>query len=742
MILKSNFDLSRAILFIGLFVWQALAQAATDCRLTEITQIPQSECEALIDLYHNTDGPNWTDNLGWNVTNTPCEWGGVFYQIREKTYEKGVVCKNGHVRGVDLYENNLNGPIPESITHLERLSSLKLGKNNLGGDEARTIPDFIGQLTGLRTLSLSSNHFKGPLPDSLANLTKLWSLSLSRNSIGGTLPAFLGNMLELKTLSMNNNDLTGTLQPLENLTKLQSLWLYTNDLSGTVDILATFTHLVEASLGYNEFTGTLPDGIGNLSNLISLSLHKNKIEGEIPESWGNLSLLEKLSLHNNRLTGEIPESLGHLGQLKILFLEKNQLTGTIPSSLGNLTALEMLHLQYNQLTGSIPHSLGQLINLQKLWLYKNQLTGSIPDSLGNLTQLFEISLSNNQLSGSIPHTLSNLNQLLRLSLHKNQLSGSIPDSLGHLNSLEILKLYNNELCGEIPLSLMNLSKLNTLRLENNHLTASDSGLRNWLNNKNEKENWAETQTPCFSTETQTIDEKVESTCLVYALHDGGLNDSQIFTINPNNDFEINALGETHFGHDIEGMAIDPNTQTIYVSSGDNPDVGLAQGYIYQVDKLDGTLTPFCSTGFADISAMSFHPQEHRLWVWANGDGLFTIEVDQIENGVCQTTQKIASNAKIEGITWDNQGQKLYGAQRRALYEYIYETGTLEKSCDRFPSDVEALSMLANDSLLFAVHQSNDTGIHAFDIESCSIAESAFLANSPYNDIEGISWMCF
>ncbi|MEK8018539.1 MAG: hypothetical protein VSS75_016840, partial [Candidatus Parabeggiatoa sp.] len=156
----------------------------------------------------------------------------------------------------------------------------------------------------------------------------------------------------------------------------------------------------------------------------------------------------------------------------------------------------------------------------------------------------------------------------------------------------------------------------------------------------------------------------------------------------------------------------------------------------------GTVTPFCSTGLGDVEAMSFHPQDHSLWVWAARGGLFKIELDQIENGVCQTTEKIASNDKVEGITWHNDGTKLYGSKSTGLYEYIYETGVLDKTCNLFPSEVEALSMLHDSTLLFAVHQANDTGIHSFDIENCSIADSAFLANSPYNDIEGISWMCF
>jgi len=145
MMLKFTSHLARAILLIGLFVLQPLAQAATDCTLTEVTQIPQIECEALIDIYNSTEGLNWIDNLGWNVTNTPCEWGGVFYQIKEKMYEKGVVCKNGHVRVVDLSDNNLNGPI------------LSLHHNRLSG----SIPDSLGHLSNLKILFLENNQFTG-----------------------------------------------------------------------------------------------------------------------------------------------------------------------------------------------------------------------------------------------------------------------------------------------------------------------------------------------------------------------------------------------------------------------------------------------------------------------------------------------------------------------------------------------------------------------------------------------------
>jgi Leucine-rich repeat (LRR) protein len=682
-----------------------LAQAETDC--TAVTEIPQAECEALIDLYKSTDGANWTDNLGWNVTNNPCEWGGVFYQIKEVTYEKGVVCENGHVRKIDLYTNNLNGFIPESITTLTRLNSLKLGNNNLSGTGSQPIPEFIGELTHLRTLSLSGNQFIGSIPESLKNLIKLRSLSLSNNLLVGDIPTFFGDLINLKTLSLSRNKLTGSIQVLENLTNLQSLWLYSNKLDGTIDVLVNFTQLIETSLSYNRFSGTLPDGLGNLTNLVYLSLHHNKLSGLISESLANLNRLETLALSHNKLRG------------------------SIPNVLGNLSNLNRLSLHYNQLSGSLPESLGNLSNLQELWLYKNQLSGSIPDSFGNLSQLQKFSLSNNQLSGSIPDSLANLNQLEQLSLHKNQLSGTFPEFLANFSSLQRLKLNDNELCGKVPASLMNLTQLSLLAIDNNHLTTSDAVLMDWLNHKNPT--WAMTQTPCFASGQS-------QTCLVYAVHDEGLNNSQLLTINPDNGFEVNALGEVHAGYDIEGMDIHPQTEELYVSSGDDPADGLAHGYLYKANKNTGTLTEVCSTGLGEVSAMSFHPQTYQLWVWADGEGLFTIDINQINNGVCEKTEIFSYPAKVEGIAWGNEGKRLYGVSNTVLYEY--EDGAVEQVCDDFSSEVEALSMLADGTLLFALHDASDTRIHSFDIENCLAKQNAPVqVETLYTDIEGITSNC-
>ncbi len=86
-------------------------QAETDCTLTQI----QQECEALIDLYKNTDGPNWENNTGWNMTNEPCDWFGIECDTQKK-----------HVQSIIMGMNKLKGSLPSSWENLSQLKKLIL----------------------------------------------------------------------------------------------------------------------------------------------------------------------------------------------------------------------------------------------------------------------------------------------------------------------------------------------------------------------------------------------------------------------------------------------------------------------------------------------------------------------------------------------------------------------------------------------------------------------------------------
>jgi hypothetical protein len=222
--------------------WLSFAQAATDCAVQ--TQIDEEECNALVDLYTSTNGANWTNNTGWNETNTPCSW-------------HGVSCSGGHVAHLNLFNNQLSGSIPDSLGNLSNLWWLHLGSNQLSG----SIPGSFGNLSNLSNLRLYSNQLSGSIPDSLGNLSSMVYLSLHNNQLSGEIPEWLGNFSSLWILHLHNNQLSGP----------------------------------------------IPDSLGNLSHLQWLLLYNNELCGDIPPSLMNLSKIYELSLNNNNLTASEPE---------------------------------------------------------------------------------------------------------------------------------------------------------------------------------------------------------------------------------------------------------------------------------------------------------------------------------------------------------------------------------------------------------------------------------------------------
>lgn len=127
---------------------------------------------ALAVMYYETNGPEWTNSQNWLAADQRhCDWYGVgccagvllstifctphdFYDVIE----------------VDLYRNNLSGPIPESVVLLKRLASLIMADNNLTGE----IPGAaFGKLTNFTKLYLQHNSLSGTIPDNLDAANKL-----------------------------------------------------------------------------------------------------------------------------------------------------------------------------------------------------------------------------------------------------------------------------------------------------------------------------------------------------------------------------------------------------------------------------------------------------------------------------------------------------------------------------------------------------------------------------------------
>jgi hypothetical protein len=165
--------------------------ASLSYNCANVSEIPQAECQALVDLYTSAGGPQWTHQDSWLLTNTPCAW-------------YGVLCNNGHVIVLSLPQNHVAGTLPPSIGNLSELIVLGLANNQL----TDSIPFELGNLGKLQTLDLYGNQLSGQIPFTLGNLSQLSTLRLYNNQLHGTIPPQIANLQGLLTLDLGYNMLS------------------------------------------------------------------------------------------------------------------------------------------------------------------------------------------------------------------------------------------------------------------------------------------------------------------------------------------------------------------------------------------------------------------------------------------------------------------------------------------------------------------------------------------------------
>uniref|UniRef100_A0A0D9VQE5 Malectin-like domain-containing protein n=1 Tax=Leersia perrieri TaxID=77586 RepID=A0A0D9VQE5_9ORYZ len=122
------------------------------------------------------------EDLARSFKNPPPDWVGDPCLPRQNSWT-GVICSEG-------------SPV--------RVTSLDLKNHGLSG----SLPDSIGNLTGMKTIYLSGNKLTGSIPD-LSGMRILTALHLDGNQLSGAINPSLGKLANLKELYLNNNNLTG-----------------------------------------------------------------------------------------------------------------------------------------------------------------------------------------------------------------------------------------------------------------------------------------------------------------------------------------------------------------------------------------------------------------------------------------------------------------------------------------------------------------------------------------------------
>jgi len=276
------------------------------------TDVPQTECQALVDLYSGTHGDHWINTGGWLLSPNLCSW-------------YGISCANNSVSWINMPSNNLSGAIPASFGNLDTLRHILLNSNHIS-----SLPTEIGNISHLQQLDLSDNDLT-TLPTSLGNFTGfLVDLDLSLNLLTGV-PAEIGNLIHLKNLDLSYNAITALPTSIGQLDQLCTLYANNNQLTSLPVEISNLSSLRSLELANNQLT-SLPSDIGNGNlGLGILVLDGNQITS-LPDSIGNFSSLETLSLSGNALSS-LPSSIIELMKLNPSFVPAISNNAGLQSSL-------------------------------------------------------------------------------------------------------------------------------------------------------------------------------------------------------------------------------------------------------------------------------------------------------------------------------------------------------------------------------------------------------------------------
>ena len=172
-------------------------------------------------------------------------------------------------------------PLPENIFEFDcsftlidggLTNEVFSGLNNLnwalldGNAYNTTVPPVFAELQNLEYLFISDAFISGDLSYMLG-MPKMIEHWIDVNpALGGTIPAFIGDITTLRSFSVTQGSLTGTIpSELGNLSNMVQMWFYANSLTGTIPSELALRSMRLLQLEGNDLVGTMPDEICRLT---------------------------------------------------------------------------------------------------------------------------------------------------------------------------------------------------------------------------------------------------------------------------------------------------------------------------------------------------------------------------------------------------------------------------------------------------------------------------------------------
>jgi len=402
-------------------------------------RVLQSDSLALVDLYLDNGGRNWTNNSGW-LEDKVETWFGV-------------------------------------IADGNRISELRLPDNNLRD----FISESIGSLTAVKVLNLSDNILEGPIPSTIGGLDALEDLNLSDNNLEFTLPQELGNLVNLARLNLSGNNLDSRIDMFVGLENLVVLRLQDNRLFGDVPPeFAQFNNLNIVDLSNNMFS-SIPDFTNTA--ITSLDVRNNQLDfGDIEPNFtiSNVAYVPQDSLgvtidtlHDVGVTFQLTPDVGGDNNVYQWFKDGDALNDQTAQTLTIADPDFIDEGIYNlRITNTLVNDL--TLNTRPLIL---KLSSLLRDSIA-LVNIYNATggddswvdtegwLTDPNLDNWFGVDVEN-NRVTRLELPDNGLKGDMPIDLKDIGNLEVIDLGNsnplfNPIIDNELRALPNLSSLEDL----------------------------------------------------------------------------------------------------------------------------------------------------------------------------------------------------------------------------------------------------------------------------------------
>ncbi|KAL7225541.1 hypothetical protein ACSBR1_020832 [Camellia fascicularis] len=292
--------------------------------------------------------------------------------------------------GINIFSNNLEGPIPIELCKLDVLEFLDLSENKLSS----SIPSCFNG-SQIRHVHLNQNNLRGPLKFAFYN-------SLSLVTLDGEIPVQSCQLKQLSMLDLSENNFFGLIphcfidKPFETTHTKSSV----KASGASVYTVYTMWSFVKGSKSLGEHD-MLDYNFLFLFFDIQQEVEFATKYGIYSYEGNILDCMSRVDLSCNHLTGEIPIEVGKLSNIHALNLSHNNLTGSIPITFSHLRQTESLDLSYNNENGRIP----QLIKLDKLALFSvahNNLSGLTLERKAQIATFEESSYEGNSRLCGLP----------------------------------------------------------------------------------------------------------------------------------------------------------------------------------------------------------------------------------------------------------------------------------------------------------------------------------------------------